>query len=40
MKTDTEKTSAVLATGGWITFTGSADVSGFAGTAYIQWMLA
>ncbi len=39
-KTDTEKMEKVLPTGGWITFTGSADVSGFTGGAYIYWFLA
>jgi hypothetical protein len=35
--TDTEVKSAILATGGWITFTASGDPTGFAGNAYISY---
>ena len=36
-KTDTEVDELPLASGGWITFTASADPSGFTGNAYIFW---
>ena len=36
---DTERAAVWLASGGWITFTGSASVAGFIGNAYIYYIV-